>query len=195
VTAQPRAEALSYWQRLKDENARYQMTVRVLQEQKDVSFLKVQEDMRRYLCLRCAGFLEQVVFVVLDGYLNQKVTGPARTFIRGHFNRAPNLNIDAFTRLIGKFGPQHSGAFDKFLTKPRRGALADLLDIRNDVAHGRVGKGARLDPARYLILCEEIYDWLIENFLGDSVEVLDDSGRGVVPEFGHLGCVGWRAGL
>ena len=180
MTTQPRSDALSYWQRLQEEYERYVETIRVLQRQKDVSFLKVQDDMRRYLCLRCAGFLEQVVFVILDGYLDQKVQGPSREFIRGYFSHAPNLNVDAFTRLIGKFGDKHAEEFEKFLTKPRRGTLGDLLGIRNDVAHGRVGQGAKLAPEQYINLCEEVYDWLIETFLGESVEVRDDTGYGVV---------------
>lgn len=179
MIGQPRAAALSYWQRLQDEHARYIATVRLLQRQKEVDFLKVQDDMRRYLCLRCAGFLEQVVFVILDGYLDQKVQGPTREFIRGYFSHAPNLNVDAFTRLIGKFGDKHAAEFENFLTKPRRGTLGDLLGIRNDVAHGRVGQGARLAPEQYINLCEEIYDWLIDTFLGESVEVMNAGGTAV----------------
>ncbi|MFJ9392877.1 hypothetical protein ACIRON_28930 [Nocardioides sp. NPDC101246] len=175
-----RAEALSCWQRLQGEYGRYLETIRILQAQKGVGFLKVQEDLRRYLCLRCAGFLEQVVFLVLDGYLTQKTSGPTRDFARSYFNQAPNLNVDAFTRLIARFGSNHVAELEVFLTTPRRDTLGDLLGIRNDVAHGRVFNGQRLAPERYLILCEEIYDWLIDTFLGESVEVLDGSGRSVV---------------
>ena len=183
MTRNPRGEALSLWQGLQAEHDRYRAAVRVLQGQRDVTVLRVQDDMRRYLCLRCAGFLEQVVFVVLDGYLDQKTSGPAREFIRTQFRRAPNLNVKAFAGLIGRFGSHYSGEFDRFLTKTRRSTLGDLLDIRNDVAHGRVGPGARLDPNRYLTLCEEVYDWLIETFLGDSVIALDDSGTKII---GHV---------
>lgn len=179
MSSQPRAEALSYWQRLQDEHSRYVATVRLVQEQKDSDLLKVQDDMRRYLCLRCAGFLEQVVFVILDGYLDQKVSGPPREFIRGYFSYAPNLNVDAFTRLIGRFGSHHEAAFADFLTTRRRDALGDLLGIRNDVAHGRLFRGQRLQPERYINLCEEIYGWLIETFLGDSVAVMNSMGTQV----------------
>lgn len=172
----PRGEALSYWQRLDDEYKRYQAAVTVL----PMDQLKVQDDLRRYLCLRCAGFLEQVVLIVLNGYLDQKSGGPARNFAKSHFKRAPNLTVNAFTKLIARFGKDHAKQFEDFLTVPRHDALADLLDIRNDVAHGKVFAGQRLQPDRYVTLCEEVYEWLVETFLGESVEVMDDSGKKVV---------------
>ncbi len=142
--------------------------------------LKVQDDLRRYLCLRCAGFLEQVTFVIIHGYLEQKAGGPVLEFSKSWFKRAPNLTADAFDKLVARFGGAHGLAFTDFLTPWRKEALSDLLDIRNDVAHGKPFEGAKLAPERYLQLCEDAYHWLVETFLGDSVEVLDAEGRQVV---------------
>ncbi len=175
----PRKEAYACWKRLKSEHDRYIATVRLLQQQGESDFLKVQDDMRRYLCLRCAGFLEQVTFIVLDGYLDQKVSGPPRHFLKSVFSQAPNLNVDAFTRLMNRFGPDRAAEFEAFLTRPRRDTLGDLLGIRNDVAHGREFNGRRLEPSGYMKLCEEIYEWLVETFLGESVEVMDETGTRV----------------
>lgn len=171
-----RTEAFSFWQRLSDEYERYQEAVRVL----PMAQAKVQEDLRRYLCLRCAGFLEQVTFVVLHGYLDQKAGGPSRTFAKSWFERAPNLSVDAFTKLVARFGPEYASSFDAFLTPVRRDSLGDLLAIRNDVAHGKHFAGQKLQPDRYVALCEDTYEWLVETFLGSSVEVLDPTGKSVV---------------
>jgi len=172
----PRAQALALWQQLNGEYERYQAAVRVL----PVTQLKIQDDMRRYLCLRCAGFLEQVTFEVLSGYLNQKGGGPMYAFATSWFNQAPNLNAKAFAKLIGRFGRTHAAQFEDFLTPPRRESLGDLLGIRNDVAHGKVATGQRLQPDRYIQLCEDVYDWLIATFLAESVEVLADTGTSVL---------------
>ncbi|SKB03586.1 hypothetical protein SAMN06295964_0286 [Aeromicrobium choanae] len=117
-----------------------------------------------------------MTFIIIDGYLEQKAGGPALSFSRSWFKRAPNLTVDAFTKLIARFGENHAVSFDLFLTAVRRDALGDLLGIRNDVAHGKVFNGQRLAPERYVQLCEDIYDWLVETFLGESVEVIDASG-------------------
>lgn len=168
-----RSEAHSYWAGLKAEYERYQMAVQVLPAGSE----RIQDDLRRYLCLRCAGFLEQVTYTVIDGYLGQKAGGPVLEFSRSWFKRAPNLNADAFTKLIARFGDTHSASFEALLTPPRRDALGTLLGVRNDVAHGKQSNGRKLAPERYLQLCEDVYDWLVETFLGDSIEVIDVSGK------------------
>lgn len=172
----PRAQALSLWKQLEDEYERYQEAVKAL----PMHLLKVQDDLRRYLCLRCAGFLEQVAFEVLTGYLEQKSSGPIQNFAKSFFKKAPNMNASAFIKLIDRFGDAHSHQFSDFLTAARKTSLSDLLEIRNDVAHGKLASGARLQPERYVQLCEDVYYWLIETFLADSVEVLDDDGRTVI---------------
>lgn len=171
-----RSEALSYWQGLRAEYERYREVAKILPSNQ----LRVQEDMRRYLCIRFAGFLEQATYVILTGYLESKSGGPLLHFAKSWFERAPNLTVDAFTRLIGRFGDEHGVAFDHFLTKKRRDSLGDLLAIRNDVAHGKTFTGQRLQPDRYYELCEETYNWLVARFFADSVEVIDETGREVV---------------
>ncbi|MDF1605901.1 hypothetical protein [Nocardioides sp. YIM 152315] len=142
--------------------------------------LRLQDDLRRYLCLRCAGFLEQVTFVVVHDYLAQHGHGPTLAFAKSWFEHAPNLGASAFIKLVGRFGSTYQTSFETFLTPVRKATLSDLLDVRNDVAHGKHFAGQKLNPDRYVRLCEEIYDWLIETFFGDSVEVLDDEGVEVV---------------
>lgn len=176
MTSQPRKEALQLWSQLRGEFERYRSAVSVL----PISHLKVQEDLRRYLCIRCAGFLEQVTFVVLNGYLEQKSGGPMLNFSQSWFRSAPNLTSEAFRKLIERFGADHGKEFENFLTPVRHESLSDLLAIRNDVAHGKEFQGQRLQPDRYINLCEEIYDWLVATFLGDSVEVLDNNGTSII---------------
>jgi len=178
-----RAEALSLWQALESEHERYHAVIDVLPN----TLTRVQVDLRRFLALRCAGFLEQLCFVVLTEYLKQKSSGggPVHRFATSWFNRTPNLTPDNFVTLIAKFGPDHKKAIEEFLGPVRREILGDLLGIRNDVAHGKTSlKGAKLDPARYMVLCEDVYDWMTEHFLGESVEVLSDDGTTVMAHEG-----------
>jgi hypothetical protein len=168
-----RGEAFALWERLSAEHDRYRALVPVLPPGHE----RVQEDYRRYLCLRCAGFLEQVTFIVLTGYLDAKSHGPALDVAKKWFRRAPNLKTQVFVDLVGKFGTTHQTRFEEFLEPPRRDILDSLLEIRNDVAHGKVFSGQRLEPSGYMTLCEDIYEWLINEFLGDLVLVVDEQGR------------------
>lgn len=171
-----RAEAHRLWTSLQSEYERYQEGVREI----PISNLKLQEDMRKYLCLRCAGFLEQVTFEIISEYLRQKSQGPVLEFARSFFHNSPNLTPNAFENLIGRFGAEKSNQFSDFLAGTNRDTLSDLLEVRNLVAHGRNMAGAKLDPSRYITLCGDVHDWLIDQFLGESVTVLGDDGKTVV---------------
>jgi hypothetical protein len=169
-----RSGALSFWQGLYAEFSRYQDAVRDM----PIEQLKLQDDLRRYLCLRCAGFLEQVTYTILTEFLEQKSSSPVLEFAKSYFNRAPNLKAKTFVELLAKLGSDYSSAFEIFLEAGgRRDTLNDLLDVRNDVAHGKYHGGRKLQPDRYVSLCEDIYDWLVETFLQDSVEIIDQDGR------------------
>lgn len=172
----PRSEAHACWAALNAEYRRYQDIVPFIPMRQ----LKIQDDLRRYLCLRFAGFLEQVTYVVICGYLDQKSSGPINDFSKSWFKNAPNLTARAFSDLMARFGSGHEDSFQEFLSPLRKETLNDLLSIRNDVAHGKKFEGAKLSPDRYLTLCGEIYEWLVSSFLGESLPVLDSDGRTVV---------------
>jgi len=156
-----RAEAHQLWTGLKAEHERYTQAVAYIPTDQ----LRLQEDLRRYLCLRCAGFLEQVTFAVLDGYLEDKASDPVLHFARSHFRYAPNLRYGPFVNLIERFGEAYRERFEQFVAVERRvEVLTDLLEVRNDIAHGKYFGGRKLDPARYMLLCEDTYDWLLDEF-------------------------------
>lgn len=168
-----RAEAHSLWTAMKAEYERYQASIQYI----PTNQLKLQEDLRKYLCIRFAGFLEQVTHTVLTEYLSQKSSGPILAFSKSHFKRAPNLKVQALLDLIGRFDDEKRGQLVVFLDQENRKAvLDDLLEVRNDVAHGKVAGGRKLDPLRYFEVCEALYVWLVGAFLGESVVVVGRNG-------------------
>lgn len=164
---QGRKEVHSLWTGLQAEYERYKNAISYI----PTSELRLQEDLRRYLCLRCAGFLEQITFVAITDFLNRKSSGPTLEFATSFFHTAPNLGVNAFLRLIARFGTNYEEALDDFLTQSRRDALNDLLSVRNDIAHGRYLGGRKLDPERYITLCGDVYRWLLGEFLEQIVVI------------------------
>ena len=161
TTEEVRVAAYSLWSELVAEHERYSTLVRSVPTLE----LRVEEDYRRYLCVRCAGFLEQVVFILLTHFLSKRSAPASLAFAGSYFRQAPNLSNEALTKLIARFGSDYQERIELFLTDARKQRLGDLLGARNDVAHGRVGRGRRLDPEGNLRLCREVYDWLIAQFL------------------------------
>lgn len=155
----------SLWTGLQSEYNRYKKAVTYI----PTSELRMQEDLRRYLCLRCAGFLEQMTYVAVTDFLARKSAGPAREFATSFFRAAPNLGVKPFIDLIARFGTKYKDQFEEFLTVNRRDALSDLMSVRIDIAHGKYQSGRKLDPDRYVKLCKEIYDWFLGEFLEKTI--------------------------
>lgn len=162
---QGRKEVHSLWTGLQSEYTRYRSAVSYI----PTTELRLQEDLRRYLCLRCAGFLEQMTYIAVTDFLGRKSSGPGLNFAVSFFRTAPNLGVDPFIRLIARFGPTYEERFKAFLNEDRREVLSDLLSVRNDIAHGKYHAGRKLDPERYMKLCKEIYNWFLGEFLEQAV--------------------------
>lgn len=162
-------EAYALWSRLESEFDRYHAAISYIPLGQE----RIQDDLRRYLCLRCAGFLEQLVFECLTRYLDAKAGGPALEFAKSYFSYAPNLNAESFTKLMARFGADHRTRFEAFLSPTNRDSLNDLASVRNPIAHGEVAGGQKLDPERYRRLCKAVYEWLTSDLLSPAAVVVD----------------------
>jgi len=151
-----RKDAYELWAALQAEFDRYHRAVAYI----PIGEARLQDDLRRYLCLRCAGFLEKLVHQATVHYLESVAGGPALSFARSFYGHAPNLNPRSFRKLLERFGEPLPSKFDEFLTPALRDSLEDLASIRNPIAHGSVTGGRKLDPFRYQKLCREVYEWL-----------------------------------
>lgn len=162
-TANPiaRKEAYEIWSRLEAEFERYHAAITYIPTDK----LRIQDDLRRYLCLRCAGFLERLVHECIIRYLESKSSGPALEFAKSFYRTTPNLNADSLAKLMGRFGEDNLVRFNAFLTVTLKDSLNDLASIRNPIAHGETAGGQKLDPERYRRLCKAVYDWMVGEFL------------------------------
>ena len=154
-------EAYVLWSSLEAEFDRYHTAVSYI----PTGQTRLQDDLRRYLCLRCAGFLEKITFDCVTRYLEDSSGGPALEFAKSFFSRAPNLNAETLTKLMARFGEDHARRFQTFLTTPLRDSLNDLAALRNPIAHGATTGGQKLAPERYKILCEAVYDWFTGELL------------------------------
>lgn len=93
-------EAYDLWSRLEAEFDRYYSSISFI----PIDKIRLQEDLRKYLCLRCAGFLEKLTYECVIKYLEQTASGPALNFAKSFFLRSPNLNSDTLTKIISRFG-------------------------------------------------------------------------------------------
>lgn len=130
---------------------------------------EVQEDLRKYICIRLSGYLEQIVFQAISGHVREPLGPELSEFVSSYFKRAPNLNPGQFHELVSKFGEESKLSFNEFLNVGlRREQLKSLLELRNDVAHGRAYRGTAASIAGYQQLVSDLDDWIVSRWITRS---------------------------
>ncbi|MFH8575421.1 HEPN domain-containing protein [Streptomyces zaomyceticus] len=128
--------------------------------------IEIQEDLHKYMCIRLAGYLEQLMFEAVTGYIASASGGPAGSFAMSWFKKSPNLTPDALVSLVGRFGESWKADIETFLDDgERRNNLGLLLAVRNKVAHGRSYSGGKMNVANYKQLVDSLHAWVVGRML------------------------------
>ncbi|MFJ3096011.1 HEPN domain-containing protein [Streptomyces hydrogenans] len=123
-------------------------------------------DLHKYMCIRLAGYLEQLMFEAVTGYVSSSTGGPAGQFAMSWFKRSPNLTPDALITLIGRFGEKWEEDIRNFLdTEERKNNLGKLLEVRNKVAHGKSYSGGKMNVATYKELIDSVHTWVLSRMV------------------------------
>ena len=127
--------------------------------------INFQGEVHRYMCIRFSGYLEQLFFCAITGYLKSS-GGKTGAFALSHFPHAPNLRPDSVTKLIGRFGDQWLLSIDAYLDDDnRRQSLGTLLAVRNKTAHGENYRGSAPSVRTYKILVDDLHNWVVATML------------------------------
>ncbi|MFF7328553.1 HEPN domain-containing protein [Streptomyces sp. NPDC008150] len=128
--------------------------------------IPLQEDMHKYMCIRLSGYMEQLIFQAVSGYIASTTIGAARNFALSSFNKAPNLTPEALEKLVGRFGDIWKDEISSFLnTDERRNSLGNLLAVRNKTAHGENYRGGQLNVATYKRLVDDLHSWVLQRMV------------------------------
>jgi hypothetical protein len=123
--------------------------------------INFQGELHKYMCVRLAGYLEQLIFVAVVGYLKSTAGPQAASFALSNWKHAPNLSPQAIQSLFDRFGGPWDDDLKQFLEDTdRKGALGTLIKIRNDTAHGDSYSGSLPSVASYKQLVDEIHGWV-----------------------------------
>jgi len=157
--ADARREASSLKQRLDSLYVNYQVALR------DVP-IGFQGEMHKYMCVRFAGFLEQILFLAVVGHVRDTSSPRSASFALSFFKAAPNLNPEALEKLVGRFAGDWTQGLADFLDEAnRRDQLGTLFKVRNDTAHGLDYRGTTPQVHSYYELVTDIYHWVHKTLL------------------------------
>ncbi len=123
--------------------------------------INFQGELHKYMCVRLAGYLEQLIFVAVVGHLKSTAGPQAASFALSNWKHAPNLGPYALQKLVDRFGEPWNDDLAQFLEEAdRKGALGRLIKIRNDTAHGYSYSGSLPSVTSYKLLIDEIHGWV-----------------------------------
>ncbi|MGW4693461.1 HEPN domain-containing protein [Kitasatospora cineracea] len=128
--------------------------------------ISLQEDFHKYMCIRLSGYLEQLMFEAICGYISSATGGASKSFALSLFKKSPNLTPDALEKLVARFGEPWGSDLAKFLYEDeRRNSLGSLLTVRNKVAHGQSYRGGKFNVATYKQVVDDIHSWVVARML------------------------------
>lgn len=124
--------------------------------------LEVRSDFARYLCILVSGFVENAVTALTIGYCRERSHPTVANYASTQLSRLQNLNSERLTQVVGAFEREWREDFTRFLDGPRKDALASVLGLRNQIAHGESVGVTYVRIREYYLRVKEIIRFLGE---------------------------------
>ena len=94
-------------------------------------------DYARYLCVLVSGFLEQAVVELLIEYVRTHSDTHVQQHVEQRLRQLTNLKVQRLIDVFGSFDPDWRRDLEAFLVDEYRDAVNGIVDLRNNIAHGR----------------------------------------------------------
>lgn len=101
------------------------------------SDFELQADFACYLCILISGFLEKATQELLQEYCHGASSPAVRGFVERQLKFFTNLNREKLLQLLGHFDQAWRAELDEYIVDEREAAVNSIVDLRNQVAHGR----------------------------------------------------------
>ena len=119
----------------------------------------------KYLCIMVAGYLENVVQLMLSDYVHSNAKGQVRNFVHQKLKRVTNLKEEKLGQLLGSFDAEWREMFCKRITNEEKSAIDSIVANRNNIAHG-IDVGITIARVReYYARIDDILMWIRNNML------------------------------
>lgn len=100
------------------------------------SSIQVQSDYAKYLVIRLAGLVEQVVTEVVLTFVQNQTSQPVVTHVAWRMGTFQNPSMERLRQLVGSFGRQRRDQLNAAISESEREALGSVMAQRNRIAHG-----------------------------------------------------------
>lgn len=91
----------------------------------------------RYLCVLCAGYLENALAAVYSDFCRRKSSDPVANFAVSTLEKIANPKTHRFLEVAGRFKPAWRDELTSFVDEDgRRDAIDSIMSNRHLIAHG-----------------------------------------------------------
>ena len=92
----------------------------------------------RYLCVLCAGFLENALAAVYSDFCRRTASEPVANFATRALEQVSNPKTQRFLEIAGRFRTEWQEALNDFVNQEgRREAIDSIMANRHLIAHGQ----------------------------------------------------------
>lgn len=98
-------------------------------------------DFARYLCILVSGFLEQAVIELAMEHVRLNSKPSIQRHVERRLRRFTTAKCARITDLFGSFDPDWHRDLTAYLVDERKDAVDSVIDLRQDIAHGRYAGG------------------------------------------------------
>jgi hypothetical protein len=125
--------------------------------------IEIQAHWAKYLCVLCAGMLENALKEIYADFVKNAASEPVANYVVAVLQRIQNPKTNRFIETARSFKPTWGDSLTQFVDQNgRREAIDSIMNNRNQIAHGQ-SSGITLSRVKaYLKLAVEVLEY-IEN--------------------------------
>lgn len=100
--------------------------------------IEIQSHWAKYLCILCAGFLENAITEVYSGYVRGKAAPPVANYAISSLERIQNPKTQKFLDVAASFNRAWETELREFvMLENRNDAVDSIMNNRHQIAHGK----------------------------------------------------------
>ena len=134
---------------------------------------EMQAHWANYLCVRCAGLLENALKEIYSTFVKDASSPPVARFATSRLNKVQNPKTTRFIDMAGSFKTQWKDELIKFVDQEgRREAIDSIMNNRHQIVHGQTVDITITRIQAYLEKSVEVIDF-IERQCANTINKLD----------------------
>ena len=124
---------------------------------------QLRSDFARYLCVLVSGFIESSINEISLAYCTRRSNQQIQNYMDRRL-RVGNPNAEQILQFVGSFDAEWRKELEEYIRGERKDALDSIVNIRNDIAHGKSTGITYIGIKEYYDSAQEVIEFINELF-------------------------------